>query len=260
MRKTHSSIRLVIAFLIVTVCIVFAACSCAPEVDSPPVNPEIVVESVPTVSDTTATSTTTRTAVDESTTEALSTTSENTTAAITTESKVEESATRKTTTTTVASTAKTTTTSASKSTVTTTKQTTTTTKPTTTTTKKSTTATTTTTTTKAPTTTTTTTTTTKATTTTTTKKASAVWGTSGEMKSDCISIAKGLGYEYDSSLGKSNSHWITPTYSGAFTSSSALKAKIKDALQTYQTVGYTYCNFAFESNGDGEYYIYIFVG
>lgn len=242
MRKAHSSFRLVIAFLLVTVCIVFAACSCAPEVDSPPVKPEIVVESVPTVSDTTATSTTTGTAVDESTTEALSTTSESTTAATTTESKVEESTTKKTTTTTAASTAKPTTTSASKKTTTTTKQTTTTT------------------TTKTPTTTTTTTTTTKATTTTTTKKASAVWGTSGEMKSDCISIAKGLGYEYDSSLGKSNSHWITPTYSGAFTSSSALKAKIKDALQTYQTVGYTYCNFAFESNGEGEYYIYIFVG
>ena len=260
MRRTHSSFRLVIAFLIVTVCIVFAACSCAPEVDSPPVNPEIVVESFPAVSDTTATSTTTGTSESETTSEPLSTTtSESTTAATTTESKVEESTTRKTTTT-AASTAKTTTTSASKPTTTTTKQTTTTTKPTTTTTKKSTTATTTTTTTKAPTTTTTTTTTTKATTTTTTKKASAVWGTSGEMKSDCISIAKGLGYEYDSSLGKSNSHWITPTYSGAFTSSSALKAKIKDALQTYQSVGYTYCNFAFESNGEGEYYIYIFVG
>lgn len=259
MRKTHSSIRLVIAFLLVTVCIVFASCSCAPETDTTPVNPEVVVESVPTVSDTTATSTTTGTAVDESTTEALSTTSEITTAATTAESKVEESTTRKTTTTTTASTAKTTTTSASKPTTTTTKQTTTTVKPTTTT-KKTTTATTTTTTTKAQTTTTTTTTTTKATTTTTTKKASAVWGTPGEMKSDCISIAKGLGYEYDSSLGKSNSHWITPTYSGAFTSSYALKAKIKDALQTYQTVGYTYCNFAFESNGEGEYYIYIFVG
>jgi len=259
MRKTHSSIRLVIAFLLVTVCIVFASCSCAPETDKTPVNPEIVVESVPTVSDTTASSTTMGTAVDESTTEALSTTSENTTAAITTESMLEESTTRKTTTT-AATTTKPTTTSASKSTTTTTKQTTTTVKPTTTT-KKSTTATTTTTTTKAPTTTTTTTTTTtKATTTTTTKKASAVWGTSGEMKSDCISIAKGLGYEYDSSLNSSNSHWITPTYSGAFTSSSALKAKIRDALQTYQTVGYTYCNFAFESNGEGEYYIYIFVG
>lgn len=105
MRKTHSSIRLVIAFLLVTVCIVFASCSCSPETDNTPVNPEIVVESVPLVSDTTATSTTTETAVDEATTEALSTASENTTAATTTESKVEESTTRKTTTT-AASTAK----------------------------------------------------------------------------------------------------------------------------------------------------------
>lgn len=231
MRKTHSSFRLVIAFLLVTACIVFASCSCAPETDNTPVDPEIVVESVPAVSDTTATSTTTEAAVYESTT------------VTTTESKVEESTTRRTTTT-AASTAKTTNTSASKPTTTTTKQTTT--AKTTTTTTKRTTA--------------TTTTTTKATTTTTTKKVSAVWGTSGEMKSDCISIARGLGYEYDSSLNSSNSHWITPTYSGAFTSSSALKAKIKDALQTYQTVGYTYCNFAFESNGEGEYYIYIFVG
>lgn len=225
MKFSRSSFRLVIAFLFVMSSIVFAACSCAPEIDSPSVGLEISGKSTTATSQMTV-SETTETTTSETITEVTST--------ISTATSTTEKTTAKNTTTT-ASTTKPTTTSTSKSTA----------KQTTTTQKANTTA---------------TTTTTKTTTTTTTKKASAVWGTYGEMKSDFISIAKGLGYEYDSSLGKSNSHWITPTYSGAFTSSSALKAKIKDALKTYQTVGYTYCNFTFESNGEGEYYIYIFVG
>ena len=104
-----------------------------------------------------------------------------------------------------------------------------------------------------------TTTTTAPTTTTTTQQTTIAWGTS-QMKSDFIAIAQSLGYTYDSSLDTSNSHWITPTYSGAFTSSSAVKDKIRDALQVYQSVGYTYCNFSFSGDGNGEYYIYILVG
>jgi len=73
-------------------------------------------------------------------------------------------------------------------------------------------------------------------------------------------MAQGLGYTYDSSLNSGNSHWVTPIYTGGFSSSSSLKAKIKDYLATYQTVGYSYCNFYFESDGNGEYHIYIYVG
>lgn len=106
----------------------------------------------------------------------------------------------------------------------------------------------------------TTTTTTTATPTTTTTKASALWGSASQMKSDCISMAQGLGYTHDSTLGMSNSHYIDPYYSGAFSSSSSLKAAVKDYLETFMSVGYTSCNVSFESAGDGEYYIWIFVG
>ena len=109
-------------------------------------------------------------------------------------------------------------------------------------------------------TTTTTATTTAPTTTTTTKKATIAWGTASQMKSDCIAIAQGIGYTYDSSLNNGNSHYIDPLYTGAYPSASAVKASVLDFMQVYQSVGYAYCNFSLEGYGDGEYKIWIFVG
>ncbi len=109
-------------------------------------------------------------------------------------------------------------------------------------------------------TTTTTTTTQKTTTATTTAKATAVWGSVDKMKSDCRAIAADCGFTWDSSLNKSNSHWITPTYTGAFSSASALKAKIRDFLESYSYDGYDTVNIMFESAGNGEYYLYYCVG
>lgn len=76
------------------------------------------------------------------------------------------------------------------------------------------------------------------------------------MKSASKSIAKSCGYTWDSSLNTGNSHWITPTYTGAFSSSDKLKAKIRDFLESYSYDGFTRVNVIFESAGDGEYYIY----
>lgn len=100
----------------------------------------------------------------------------------------------------------------------------------------------------------------KPTTATTTAKATAVWGSVDKMKSDCRAIAADCGFTWDSSLNKSNSHWITPTYTGAFSSASALKAKIRDFLESYKCDGYDTVNIIFESAGNGEYYLYYCVG
>lgn len=113
---------------------------------------------------------------------------------------------------------------------------------------------------KASITTTTTNTTQKPTTATTTAKATAVWGSVDKMKSDCRAIAADCGFTWDSSLNKSNSHWITPTYTGAFSSASTLKAKIRDFLESYSYDGYDTVNIIFESAGNGEYYLYYCVG
>lgn len=84
------------------------------------------------------------------------------------------------------------------------------------------------------------------------------------MKSDFISIAQSLGYTYDSSLSTGNSHWTTPSYTGAFSGKDVVKADIRDYLSMYQSVGYSICNFYLEADTrhpdrPGEYRIYILV-
>ena len=84
------------------------------------------------------------------------------------------------------------------------------------------------------------------------------------MKSDFVSIAKNLGYTYDSSLNTGNSHWVTPMYTGAYSGRSHITGDVSEHLVMYQSIGYTCCNFYLEADTKypdrpGEYRIYILV-
>ena len=76
--------------------------------------------------------------------------------------------------------------------------------------------------------------------------------------------AQSLGFSYDSSLTTSNSHWTTPSYTGSFSSKEAVRNDVRDYLRTYQSIGYSICNFYLEADTKypdrpGEYRIYVLV-
>jgi cytoskeletal protein RodZ len=94
---------------------------------------------------------------------------------------------------------------------------------------------------------------------TTTKSKSKAWGSISQMTSDSKSYALSAGFKWDSSLNKSNSHWVTPVSSLGFNSPSAFKSKVNERTDFLKSQGYEFIRIYFEQNGD-KISVYHFVG